>query len=164
MPIAVGSEAPFFELKDATGNITWALEQRLQRGPVVLAFYQSSCRASKITLPFLECLARALPTDRFTILGIALDSPNVTLSFARRYAITFPLLPDGDGYPTARAYDIVETPTIFLIDPAGRVLWQSAGFDKGAIDQLSELLASAIGVPPVSVTVGSDDLPARVPG
>lgn len=164
MPIEIGSQAPTFTLSDAAEGVQYRLDDAVRRGPVVLAIYKSSCQASKTAMPVLDRLARAYPAERLTVWGIAQDSANVTRSFARRYGITFPILVDEDDYAVSRAYDIPETPTVVLIGSDGVVRWQSSGFDKAAMAELSQRVAELLGVPPVDVLAGSEDVPERVPG
>lgn len=164
VPIVEGTAAPRFTLFDAGGERSWSIEEAISDGPVVLGVYKSSCRASKIALPFLERLYQSYPKDKMTVWGIALDSPTVTSSFARRYDITLPILIDSEGYPTSQALEVSETPTIFLIDESGAIVWKAAGFDKPAFTELSEAIAERIGVPPVDITSGTDDVPSHEHG
>ena len=164
MPIDVGTAVPPFTLFDAGGERAWSIEEAISDGPVVVGVYKSSCRASKIALPFLERLYQSYPQDKMTVWGIALDSPTVTSSFARRYDITLPILLDKEGYPTSQALDVSETPTIFLIDESGAIVWKTAGFEKSALTELSEAIAGLIGVPAVDITSGTDDVPSHEHG
>ncbi len=164
MPIDTGATAPTFALPDAMAERSWSLPEALSSGPVVVGVYKSSCRASKLALPVLDKLYQSYPNDDVAVWGVALDSPNVTTSFARRYELTLPLLIDGEGYPTAQALGVTETPTIFLIDRSGAVVWQTVGFDKSDLARLSEEIGRLIDLPPVDVTSSTDDDPPRVPG
>jgi len=164
MPLEAGARAPEFTLKDAAEGQEHSLAEALKTGPVLISIYKSSCQASKTIFPFLERIYQRYPKDRLTVWGIAQDSPNVTRSFARRYGVTFPLLVDQDDYATSRAYDIMATPSVFLINQEGEIVWQGMGFQKPAIDDLSAEVAKLLGVEPVDVTSGTDDVPPWVPG
>ncbi|MDI3340237.1 MAG: TlpA disulfide reductase family protein [Sphaerobacter sp.] len=164
MPLEIGARAPEFTLPDAAEGRMHSLAEALRSGPVLIAIYKSSCQASKTAFPFLEKIYQRYPKDRLTVWGIAQDSPNVTRSFARRYGITFPLLIDQDDYATSRAYDILATPTIFLIHQDGEIVWQGMGFQKGAMADLSAQVAKLLDVPPEDITAGTDDVPPWVPG
>jgi pimeloyl-ACP methyl ester carboxylesterase len=93
--------------------------------------------------PFLERLNARHVVDGLTVLGISQDSANITRSFARRYGITFPLLLEGDDYPVSRAFDIMATPTVFLIEPGGTVAYATMGFMKPALDALGDAVRGA---------------------
>lgn len=164
MAVENGAEAPLFTLGDAIQGDRHSLSEALQRGPVLIGIYKSSCGASKVCFPFLEKIYQAYPQDHLTVWGIAQDSPNVSRSFARRTGVTFPILIDENDYATSRAYDIMATPTIFLIDPSGTVIWQAMGFQKPVIEDLSVRTADLLGLEPVAVTGDSDDVPSWVPG
>lgn len=163
MPIETGAKAPDFRLTDAEGN-EHSLAEALTKGPVLLSIYKSSCGASKTAFPFLERLFQSYPHDRLTVWGVSQDSPNVTRSFMRRYGVTFPMLIEGDEYPVSNAYDIFATPTIFLIDSDGTVLWQAIGFQKPGIEELSAKIGELLGLAPADVLTGAEDAPAWVPG
>jgi peroxiredoxin len=162
LTIDVGATAPIFTLNDAVENLPHSLSEALQRGPLLIGIYKSSCEASKTTFPFLEKLHQAYPA--LTIWGVAQDSPNVTRSFTRRTGVTFPMLIDDNEYAVSRAYGIVATPTLFLIDGSGIVIWQRMGFQKASMSELSTAIADLLGVPPVDILTGSDAVPVWVPG
>jgi peroxiredoxin len=164
MPVENGETAPAFSLSDAQSGEQRSLADALKRGPVVLGIYKSSCQASKTAFPFLEKIAHGYPADRLTVWGIAQDSANVTRSFARRTGVSFPILIDEDDYAVSRAYDILATPTIYLIDSAGTILWQGMGYQKPAIEELNAAVADLLGEPEVDITEGTDGVPPWVPG
>lgn len=164
MSVSNGEQAPAFTLEDAAESARHELATALQQGPVVLGFYKSSCGASKIAFPFLERIYRAYPKDRLTVWGVAQDSANITRSFAQREGVTFPMLIDDPGYDTSRDYDIPGTPTIFLIDPSGKVAWQDTEFHKSAMDDLSGRVASLLEVEKADVISGTDDVPDSTAG
>lgn len=164
MAVENGAVAPLFTLSDVAQGGRQSLSDALQRGPVLIGIYKSSCGASKVCFPFLEKIYQAYPQDRLTVWGIAQDSPNVSRSFARRVGVTFPILIDEDDYATSRDYDIMATPTVFLIDPNGTVVWQAMGFQKPVMEDLSARTAELLGMEPVAVTSDTDDVPPWVPG
>jgi peroxiredoxin len=137
----------------------------LADGPILLGIYKSSCASSKQMFPFLERIAQRHAGSALRVFGVSQDSPNITRSFARRYGITFPLLVEGDDYPISSAFDIMATPTVFLIGPDGRVLYTTMGFLKPGLDALGDAVADALGAPHAPlVAAGDDDVPMFVPG
>lgn len=160
--IEVGSTAPTFTLNDAAENRPHNLSEALRRGPVLIGIYKSSCEASKTAFPYLEKLHQAYPA--LTIWGVAQDSPNVTRSFTRRTGVTFPMLIDDNEYAVSRAYGVIATPTLFLIDQTGTVIWQRMGFQKTSMSELNDIIAERLGVPPVDILAESESAPAWVPG
>lgn len=164
MPVDAGAPAPTFVLKDAADEQTYDLSEAVRQGPVLLGIYKSSCQASKTAFPFLEQIHQTYSHGEIAVWGIAQDSPNVTRSFARRTAVTFPMLIDDNDYAVSRAFDIMATPTIYLIDQSGTVVWQRMGFQKPAMDELSQKVAELLGTTPIDLTSNTDDVPSWVPG
>jgi peroxiredoxin len=166
MTIEQGQQAQFpdAEFNDAEGQ-AHDLRRAAANGPLLLGIYKSSCASSKQMFPFLERLNQRHTADGLTVLGISQDSANITRSFARRYGITFPLLLEGDDYPVSRAFDIMATPSVFLIEPGGNVAYATMGFMKPALDALGNAVADALAKPHQAlVTAGDSDVPMFVPG
>ncbi|HET7037763.1 MAG TPA: TlpA disulfide reductase family protein [Thermomicrobiaceae bacterium] len=164
MAVEIGAVAPEFTLQDANENQGYSLTEALARGPVLLGIYKSSCQASKTAFPFLERISQVYPGEHFTVWGVSQDSANVTRSFARRYNITFPLLLDENDYQVSRAYDIQATPSLFLLNRDGQVVFQGMGFQKPAMNELSAAVAELLQADAVDITEGTDDVPGWVPG
>jgi peroxiredoxin len=164
MTIATGDAAPQITLPDAAEGTDYDLAEALKKGPALIGIYKSSCEASKTMFRMLEQIRLTHPADRLTVWGVAQDSPNVTRSFIRRIGITFPMLIEGDDYPVSREYDIEATPTVFLIDQSGNVVWQGMGFQTAAIQELTGKIAELLGTEQVDVFEGLDDVPGWVPG
>ena len=165
-PVEVGQLAPAvgLEVPDANGNQR-AIADALARGPVLLGIYKSSCQASKAMFPMLERLHQRYSGNGLQVLGVAQDSANVTQSFARRYGITFPILIDNDDYPISRAFDIMATPTVYLIQPDGTIAFTTMGFFKDQVNQLADAVAAELDLPPTALTSEEEtDVPVFVPG
>lgn len=164
MTIESGTIAPTFTLPDATGGEQHDLTEAIQRGPTIVGIYKSSCEASKTMFSMLERLRQAYPDPRLSILGVAQDSANVTRSFIRRVGVNFPMLVEDDDYPVSQAYAIEATPTVFLLDGQGEVVWQSMGFQKPEVEELSASVAELLGTQVVDITSDTNDIPNWVPG
>ncbi len=161
-----GQKAPFpdREFDDAEGQ-AHDLKRVLESGPLLLGIYKSSCASSKQMFPFLERLHERHAADGLSVVGISQDSANITRSFARRYGITFPILLEGEEYPVSRAFDIMATPTLFLINPDGTVAYTTMGFMKPALDALGDAVADAVGASHAPLVMTSDgEVPMFVPG
>jgi len=161
-----GQKAPFPDgaFDDAEGQ-PHDLSRAAANGPLLLGIYKSSCASSKQMFPILERLNERHRGDGLAVIGISQDSANITRSFARRYGITFPLVLEGDDYPISRAFDIMATPTVFVIEPDGNVAYVTMGFMKPALDALGDAVADALGKPHQALVTSDDaDLPMFVPG
>lgn len=164
--IEVGQRAPALELRlEDVDGMPHDLEAALERGPLLLGLYKSSCQASKTMFPFLERLHRRYAGEGFTVLGISQDSANVTRSFARRLELSVPILIEPAGYPLSVALGITATPTVFLIGQDGSVLFTTMGFFKGPVNELGDAVAAAVGRPPEPLVTDEDaSVPIFVPG
>jgi len=139
--IVAGSVAPGFSLKSLDGK-EYSLNDLLQRGLVVAAFFKISCPVCQFTFPFLERLYKRYGDDGVTFLGISQDDARDTRDFAKEFGVTFPMLiDDEDGYIVSNAYGLTSVPTIFLIDTGGTVKVSSMGFDKKDLETIAAELA-----------------------
>lgn len=166
MPVDQGDQAPLPDtpFPDAEGS-DHDLAAALETGPLLLGIYKSSCASSKQMFPFLERFHQRYGEDRLQVFGVSQDSANITRSFARRYGITFPILLEGDDYPISQAFDIMATPTVFLINPDRSVAFTTMGFLKPSLDAFGDAVADAIGAPHTPLVTDADaDIPMFVPG
>jgi peroxiredoxin len=136
--ITAGATAPDFEIPAADGKLV-QLSSLLRDSPVLLAFFKVTCPVCQYTLPFLERLS-----GHATVLGVSQDSPADTAEFCRSFGITFPMAFDpGRGYPASSLYRITHVPSVFLIEPNGRIALAGSGFSRADLGAV----ASRFGVP-----------------
>ena len=139
--IVAGNRAPGFSLKSLDGK-EHSLNDLLQRGPVVAAFFKVSCPVCQFTFPFLERLRKHYGGDGVTFLAISQDDARDTKDFAKEFGVTFPMLLDDEkGYIVSNVYGLTNVPTIFLIDTDGTVKVSSMGFDKKDLETIATELA-----------------------
>jgi len=139
--IVSGNTAPGFSLQSLDGK-EYSLNNFLQRGPVVAAFFKISCPVCQFTFPFLERLHKRYGGDGVTFLGISQDDARDAKEFAKEFGVTFPmLLDDENGYVVSNAYGLTNVPTIFLIDTGGTVKVSSMGFDRKDLEAMAAELA-----------------------
>ena len=161
--LAAGTRAPAFTLKDTTGK-SYALEQALKPGPVLLAFFKVSCPVCQFTFPFLEHLhQRIKEKNQVRIWGISQDDARDTRDFAREYGCTFPLLLDESGYPVSNQYGLTNVPTLFLVKPDGVIQVLSVGFDRKDIETVAGEFGKLTGQS-LTVFQPGDDIPDYKPG
>jgi peroxiredoxin len=161
--VSTGNQAPNFELKDLDGTCV-SLQEALKRGPVVAAFFKVSCPVCQFTFPFLERLFQAYASDRTTFWAISQDDARDTREFCAEYGVTFPALVDDDGYPASNDYGLTNVPTFYLIAPDGTVQVDSVGFEKKALEKISEELARFLGRRVDSVFKQGEVVPDSKPG
>ena len=162
--IVAGNTAPGFSLK-ALDNKEYSLCTVMARGPVVAAFFKISCPVCQFTFPFLERLYRRYGGDGVTFLGISQDDARSTMSFAKEYGVTFPILIDDEnGYVVSNAYGLSNVPTIFLIDTDGTVKVSSMGFDKKDLETIAANLAERKTTSLAALFRPDEVVPANKPG
>jgi peroxiredoxin len=139
--ISTGNTAPGFTLKSLDGK-DYSLANLLEKGPVVAAFFKISCPVCQFTLPFIQRLAERYAGDTAAILSISQDDAKSTAAFNKEYGLSLPTLLDDSGYPVSNAYGLSMVPTIFLIEPDGKVKVSSMGFDKADLEKIGGVLST----------------------
>lgn len=158
-----GSEAPPFQLQDAIGN-AWDLAQAFAGGPAVLAFFKVTCPTCKLAFPYLEKLNQAYG-DCVPFLGVAQDPGEAAVAFARELGpATFPLLIDDAPYPISVQYGLTNVPTVFAVEPGGKIAQTLVGFSKKDLQGLAEWLAERADRLIAPLFPAGDPAPAFQPG
>jgi len=158
-----GAQAPDFALPGIDGR-DHSLADALKAGPTVLAFGKADCRTCVLAFPYLERLSQAYPGGRWTLLGILQDPAEDARAFAQAHGLTFPIATEVEPFPVSQAYDPEATPTIFYVEPDGRIARVSPAFRKSDLNELSADLARSLGVATVEVAPADDGKPAFRPG
>ena len=136
-----GDKAPDFQLQDLAGKRHSRSEISAGK-PVLLAFYKVSCPTCQYAFPFLERIYRGRTYRDVAMYAISQDDAESTREFDREFGITLPTLLDReeDGYPASNAYGLSHVPSLFLVEPDGRISLAIAGFDKKGIEALGRRL------------------------
>ena len=134
-PLRAGHRAPDFKLarlENGAVQGTADLGKLLPGGPVLLAFFKSTCPVCQMTLPFLERIHRGRAPGSLEIYGVSQDDAGATQEFAGEFGISFPMLLDTEesGYPASNAYGISHVPSLFLVERDGTIAWSLEGFNK----------------------------------
>jgi peroxiredoxin len=100
--------------------------------PVLLAFFKISCPVCQYTLPYLE---RVRPGVK--VWGISQNDAGDTGDFASEFGLTFPILLDPeDNFPASNSFGITYVPTMFLLEPGGRIQKVIEGWSKQEMVEL----------------------------
>lgn len=98
-------------------------------GPTLVTFWATTCVGCRKEIPHLVELYRDYRARGFEIVAIAMsyDPPNQVDEFRRRMELPYRIALDLDG-SAARAFgDVRLTPTTFVIDPQGRIVFKQIG-------------------------------------
>ena len=142
--LPAGAQAPDFELQDLSG--TRRTRSGIAAGkPILLTFFKVSCPVCQYTLPFLERIYRGRPNKEVAMYTISQDDAESTRDFEGEYGISMPALLDTeeDGYPASNAYGLSHVPSMFLVEPDGRISLALTGFDKKGMEDLGRKLGKA---------------------
>jgi len=147
----IGAKAPEVSLK-STHDRAFSLEAERTKAPVVMAFFKIECPTCQYAFPFLERIANAYPREKVLVVGISQSPKDDTVTFARKFGVTFPvMLDDTKKYPASNAYGLETVPSTFFVSQAGTVEIAVVGWDKKEISQLNEMVAKAAGLPPAQI-------------
>jgi peroxiredoxin len=162
MPALItGKIAPDFTLTTTDGKSV-NLQELLQRGPVVLAFFKITCPVCQYAFPFYERLAQAHKDSGATFLGISQNGPKDAKAFASEYGVTFPIAIDNDAnqYAVSNAYGLTNVPTLFYIARDGEIEVSSVGWAKADVDAVNSTLAELRNQQAPSLWRKGEDVPA----
>ena len=132
----VGAEAPDFTLNDLGGKPV-KLSQ-LRGRPVMVNFWATWCPPCRAELPTIVQTYNETHKDptHYEILGVATGSdPQTVQSFAKEFAMPFPVLTD-HGNSVTDLYHVLPIPTTFFIDKEGIIRNIQVGMvDRPLLDQ-----------------------------
>jgi len=158
-----GAMAPGFTLKSHSGS-QFRLLTLLEKGPVVLAFFKVSCPVCQFTFPFLQRMHERFANAAASIIGVSQDDARDTKDFCSEYDVKFPVLLDDSGYPVSNAYGLTNVPTVFLIEPDGKIKLACTGFDRAGLEKVTAELEMRTKVPAKPLFQHDEIVPAYKPG
>ncbi|MGA2713167.1 MAG: TlpA disulfide reductase family protein [Bryobacteraceae bacterium] len=141
--LPAGALAPDIQLPDLDGGL-WTLTEALNKGPVLLAFFKISCPTCQLTFPFLQRLADSAFSAAPQLISISQDDVSASREFQQRFGVSMPTLIDAPRtFPASNAYRIASVPSLFLIEPDGKISFTIEGFNKAALQKLGERFHAA---------------------
>jgi peroxiredoxin len=146
--LAEGRTAPDITLQ------SWSLSEALATGPVLRVFFKISCPTCQFALPFLQ----RFEDSGLQVVAISQDDQSGTSEFLRRFGLTVSILIDKAwDFAVSSAFKISHVPSLFLIEPDGRISMAVEGFSKAHLEELG----SRWGVVPFGT---GETVPALRPG
>ena len=139
-----GDEAPSFVLTDMDRNYVFS-KKLYGTGWVLLDFYATWCENCNAELPFVEEIYADFKDKGFTALLIATDNEGLDVLrpfFAERPT---PLTVLVDKYQKAvEAFGVEALPTMFLVDPDGKIVLKTVGFHEEDIETIRKILSEGL--------------------
>jgi peroxiredoxin len=160
--LGVGALASPFVLLGVDGR-EYIFPQGFQGRPGLLVFFKTTCGTCDLAFPYINRLRDAYP-EGWELWAIAQDPPQQASEYARRHDIAYPVLIDAPAYEVSRLYDPPATPTLFLVNPNGRIGYTTYGFAKDDMNEVSRRIAEHAGAEPVIIAPGDDGRPDFRPG
>lgn len=150
-------------LTDTAGE-TRSTAQARKAGMLLLVFFKTACPTCQLTFPYLQKLAEGYKdSGTFTVWGVSQDDRQATQAFAEQFGITFPLLLDRDLW-NSTTYGITNVPTLYLTDASGLVQRKVVGWNRAAMNEMSERVAAFLEREPVTVVAADAPVPSSKPG
>jgi cytochrome c biogenesis protein CcmG/thiol:disulfide interchange protein DsbE len=153
--LEAGRKAPEILLPTTNGG-KFSLAAALERGPVLAAFFKISCPVCQLAAPYLDRISKVYGNGRVTLVGVSQNSREDTLAFMKEFGVTFPVALDPESsYPASNAYGLTNVPSLFLIEPDGKIALSSVGWVKAEIDDVNARIARAAGKPKAAIFDGN---------
>ncbi len=150
--LGAGDRAPTLSLPDAaTGE---PIADPWRDGPVVLAFFKTTCPVCQMAAPKVQALAES----GVRVVGVGEDPPAKIASYSDSYGQKVPTLSEPSPYEVSDAYGLEAVPSLVLVDDDGTILDAVESWDRAAWNRLAE----AAGAAPISDE--GDGLPPFRPG
>lgn len=161
--IQAGMPAPKIALPGLDGRQN-SLEDALRKGPALVAFFKISCPVCQFTFPFLERMYESYGDGKVTFWGVSQDNAQDTKDFNTEYGVKFGSLIDANGYKASRQFGLTNVPSVFLIQPDGKVQAASIGFSKKDLETMAAEIAKASGKTAQPLFRPGENVPAFKPG
>jgi len=155
-----GKNAPGIRLPDARGGG----ERRADFDRLtLLAFVKHNCPVCQMAAPYIEKFT-GYAGPAFEVLAIAQDPAEPAAAFARHYGLSAPLALDEAPYRVSNAYRLTNVPTLFLVEPGGRIAETLVNWNRQGYNDFSEEVARRLGREPVTVVEPGDPVQDYRPG
>lgn len=132
-----------------TDNKRFEIDEYLDKGPIVVAFWATWCKPCRKELPALKEIYTKYMENGLTILAISIDSPrslSKVKSFVKKSDLPFIFLVDPNGEQSTKL-QVKDIPYTLLADKKGEIVHTHRGYREGdekeLDEKIKELLANA---------------------
>jgi peroxiredoxin len=120
-----GKIAPDFALTDIEGNVRKLSDYRGKN--VLVVFWATSNGTSKMEMPGLVELRKAVSQDKLAILAISREDPALLKSFVAQNPVNYTVLSSAGAALVSPYADVQNIPSAFFIDPEGKIKLATMG-------------------------------------
>jgi peroxiredoxin len=147
LAVEVGEEAPKFANPDFD-NKFFISKDVVGKGWTIISFFATYCEGCKQELPELEALYKELSARNIpvAILIMATDPEGTQLvkSYFEAHPTIFPVLIDRYK-TTTKKYAVEDLPTLFLINPAGQIVFKIDKYETDTVTRVRQLILDGMG-------------------
>ena len=136
-----GDDAPAFVLTDVDRNYVFS-KKTYGTGWLLIDFYSTTCVNCNKELPHVEGLYEEFVDKGFQVLLMATDSEGLDAVIPFFSSRPTPVKILIDKYQKATgAFGVEALPTMFLVDPEGKIAFKSVGYHEEDIESLRRILS-----------------------
>ena len=160
--LEIGALGPHFTLLGIDGR-EYSVPHGIAGEPALLVFFKTSCATCDLTFPYINRLREQYPAG-WRVWAVAQDPPDRASEYADEHKLEFPVLIDAPTYSVSKLYDPAATPTLFLMDERGHVVYSTYGFAKRDLNEMAGMIAERVSAVPAIIAPDDDGQPAFKPG
>lgn len=125
--VAVGDQAPNFQLKKMNGSGEVVALSDLKGKGVMINFWATYCGPCKDEMPYMAELYKEYQDKGIEILAVSVDSTDLVVNrFVEDYGLNFPIMRD-KGSQVMELYNVTDLPSSYFISPEGEVIHKVSG-------------------------------------
>jgi hypothetical protein len=102
-------------------------------GSCVVAIGHSGCGTTRLLVPYLQRMHDRRPAGT-SVLVVLQDVPADARAFLSELKAGLPVLLEPEPYALSRQLGLTTVPTLFVVDPSGRVERRSEGFQRATLE------------------------------
>ena len=135
-----GDATPKFANPDLTGKF-YLSKNIIGKSWVILDFFATDCTGCKRELPELEKLYKEFGEKGLKVFVFATDKAGTSIvkPYFAEHPTTLTVLIDR-YLVTAKKYGVEEIPSVFLINPDGKVMVKGVGYSEKVIREMRDIL------------------------
>jgi len=142
--LETGDDAETFANMDLSGKFVFS-KNHIGKEWVILDFFATYCVPCKEEIPELEVLKKEFKDKEisFFVMATDKDGGSVVEPYFLETPTTLSVLIDR-YMVTSKRYGVDSIPTVFLINPEGKIVFKAIGYSKEAIEEMRTILNSSL--------------------